>query len=149
MEYIYFKDKFELELAKLVVYLAQDQNADLHLLPMHTFHVGGDDRVFNRHLSKLITQHIPAINIPSISIAKSPVSPLEILQSMYHAKFNVCMRFHSVLFADTLGVPYIAIDYTSGGKIKAFLEERGKLNKLISLNDIVEGRWQERLINYI
>jgi polysaccharide pyruvyl transferase WcaK-like protein len=55
------------------------------------------------------------------------------------------MRFHSVLFAETLGVPYLAIDYTEGGKIKAFLEDKGKLNRLISLTDIAKGNWKDKI----
>ena len=61
---------------------------------------------------------------------------------MHHAEFNLCMRFHSVLFAETLGVPYLAIDYTNGGKIKAFLEAKNKLNRLISLQEIATGAWK-------
>jgi polysaccharide pyruvyl transferase WcaK-like protein len=67
---------------------------------------------------------------------------------MYHAEFNLCMRFHSVLFAETLGVPYLAVDYTNGGKIKAFLETKGKLDRLISLQEVAEGRWKTRLQSF-
>jgi polysaccharide pyruvyl transferase WcaK-like protein len=59
------------------------------------------------------------------------------------------MRFHSVLFAETLGVPYIAIDYTGGGKIKALLQERGKLDRLISLKDIASGNWEPQVTNVL
>ncbi|MCM1983487.1 polysaccharide pyruvyl transferase family protein [Lyngbya confervoides BDU141951] len=63
---------------------------------------------------------------------------------MHHARLNICMRFHSALFAETLGVPYIAIDYTGGGKIKAFLEGEDKLNQMVSLTEIVNGIWRNR-----
>ncbi|OUL29876.1 radical SAM protein [Nostoc sp. T09] len=134
------KQQFEAQLVEMVKFIAQLKGADIHLLPMHTFHIGGDDRVLNRRLAKNISDFEQNVNF-----ARGPVSPLEILQSMYHAEFNLCMRFHSVLFAETLGVPYLAIDYTGGGKIKAFLEERGKLNRLISLQDVASGHWQSRL----
>ena len=106
--------------------------------------------MLNRQLAKNIldVSNSKQIN-QSVSFAREPVSPFEIIQSMYHAEFNICMRFHSVLFAETLGVPYIAIDYTGGGKIKAFLEEREKLDRLISLKDIASGNWEPQVINVL
>lgn len=146
VEYNLVKHKFEAQLVQLVTFVAQANNAAIHLLPMHTFHVGGDDRVFNRYLAKSISPLLVEKGLQlEVSFARGPISPLEILQSMYHAEFNICMRFHSVLFAEALGVPYIAIDYTSGGKIKAFLETKGKLNRLISLQDIAAGQWKNKI----
>jgi len=149
-EFTSTKQNFEAQLVDLVTFIAQSQGADIHLLPMHTFHLGGDDRVLNRHLAKNILDLSNSKQInQSVSFAREPVSPLEIIQSMYHAEFNICMRFHSVLFAETLGVPYIAIDYTGGGKIKAFLEERGKLDHIISLKDIASGNWKYQVQNIL
>lgn len=140
------KQQLETQLVSLISMLSQSFAADIHLLPMHTFTMGGDDRVLNRRLSKqLLAQPEIQASQRAVQFARGPVSPLEILQSMYHAEFNLCMRFHSVLFAETLGVPYLAIDYTGGGKIKAFLQERGKLDRLISLQDIASGEWRVQL----
>lgn len=143
LEYESLNDRFESELSKLLVSIARQKNATLHLLPMHTFHIGGDDRIFNRRLAKLILAQNKENSKTTVSVANRPISSYEILQNMYHSDFNICMRFHSVLFAETLGVPYIAIDYTGGGKIKAFLEERGKLDRLISLEDVAERKWKD------
>ncbi|MBR8827031.1 MAG: polysaccharide pyruvyl transferase family protein [Gomphosphaeria aponina SAG 52.96 = DSM 107014] len=145
-EYILTKYRFEEQIAEFLLTLADNYSANIHLLPMHSFSVGGDDRIFNRklatNLSNLLTErHLKT----QVSFARETVSPQKILQSMYSSKFNICMRFHSVLFAETLGVPYIAIDYTNGGKIKAFLEEKGKLDRLISLADIANGFWKDKL----
>jgi MoaA/NifB/PqqE/SkfB family radical SAM enzyme/polysaccharide pyruvyl transferase WcaK-like protein len=145
-EYDLLKQGFEAQLAKLVAFAARIKDADIHLLPMHTFHIGGDDRVFNRRLANSITPMLIETQSKStLSVAREPISPLEILQSMAHAEFNICMRFHSVLFAETLGVPYVAIDYTGGGKIKAFLESKGQMKRLISLQDVATGQWQNKL----
>ena len=150
LEYSSVKREFEAELAQLVTFVAQAKNTDVHLLPMHTFYIGRDDRVFNRNLAKSISPLLVEKGLHSkISFARSPISPLEILQSMYHAEFNICMRFHSVLFAETLGVPYLAIDYTGGGKIKAFLKDKGKLYRLISLQDIAAGKWHSIVHNLL
>ncbi len=151
VEYYSIKQAFESQLVQMIAYIAQLQNTEkVDFLPMHTFSLGGDDRILNRRLAKDISVLFEDNNqVSKVSFARGPVSPLEILQSMYHAKFNICMRFHSVLFAETLGVPYLAIDYTGGGKIKAFLESKGKLNQLISLRDVAEGKWKTPLENLL
>jgi polysaccharide pyruvyl transferase WcaK-like protein len=78
-----------------------------------------------------------------------PMAPSEILESMSNSSFNICMRFHSVLFAENLGVPYVAIDYTMGGKIKAFLEGRNQLYRLISVKDVAHGSWSDKIDNIL
>jgi MoaA/NifB/PqqE/SkfB family radical SAM enzyme/polysaccharide pyruvyl transferase WcaK-like protein len=145
-EYILLKEKFETQLQKMIIFIAKNQKADIHLLPMHSFYIGGDDRIFNRRIAHSIDgQFTDFLESHQVSFTREPISPLEILGTMCYAKFNICMRFHSVLFAETLGVPYLAIDYTQGGKIKAFLEDKGKLNKLISLREIAEEKWISKL----
>ncbi|UBF27347.1 polysaccharide pyruvyl transferase family protein [Kovacikia minuta CCNUW1] len=147
-EFDELKQPFETQLADLVGTIATTKNLNIHLLPMHTFHVGGDDRVFNRRFAKALTHRVSEQSAGvHVAYAKGHISPAEILQSMYHAQLNICMRFHSVLFAETLGVPYLAIDYTGGGKIKAFLHHRNQLDRLISLQDVATGKWQERMVN--
>lgn len=150
LEYSTVKREFEAQLAELVTFVAQSKDVDIHLLPMHTFHIGGDDRVFNRRLANNISNFVEDTELKSlVCFAREPISPLEILQSMYHAEFNICMRFHSVIFAETLGVPYLAIDYTAGGKIKAFLHERGKIERLVSLHDVAAGKWKTHLVDLL
>lgn len=145
-EFETIRQEFEEQVSQLVLTIAQTKNLEIHLLSMHTFYVGGDDRVFNRRFAKAVS-NLAAVKQSEVSVdfARGPVSPLEILQSMYCAEFNLCMRFHSVLFAETLDVPYLAIDYTGGGKIRAFLESRGKLERLISLQDLAVGQWKDKL----
>jgi MoaA/NifB/PqqE/SkfB family radical SAM enzyme/polysaccharide pyruvyl transferase WcaK-like protein len=139
-QYLKVKEKFEDQLIKMLTFLSKKKEAKVNLLPMHCFNVGGDDRVFNRFLSRQILSQSDDVEV---NFTREPTSPLEILQTMYYSELNICMRFHSVLFAETLGVPFLAIDYTQGGKIKAFLEDRNKTNQLISLQDIASGNWQD------
>ena len=142
------KHQFEEQLSQLILRISSSQDLEIQLLPMHTFQVGGDDRVFARRFAKVINYHTSTQNSnTNVKFARGHISPLEILQTMQSAQFNVCMRFHSVLFAETLGVPYLAIDYTGGGKIKAFLESKGKLDRLISLQDVAEGKWENTVEN--
>lgn len=143
------KPVFEHQLARLVSQAASLCGAsEVGLFPMHTFQVGWDDRCFNRRFSRLMMDsatEASELSPFSLEVERMPVSPAEILQHMQQSTFNICMRFHSVLFAETLGVPYVAIDYTSGGKIAAFLGSRSKLDRLISLQEIASGHWETRL----
>lgn len=150
VEFNSIKKDFEAQVSQLVLTIAQEKGLGIHLLPMHTFHVGGDDRVFNRRFAKAISGlALKQQTEISVEFSRGPISPFEILQSMHRAEFNLCMRFHSVLFAETLGVPYLAIDYTNGGKIRAFLESEGKLDRLISLQDVASGKWKDRLADLL
>jgi len=77
---------------------------------MHHFPVGWDDRLFARQLARQIAN-------PRLTCDWEPRTPREILEAMAAADFCVCMRFHSCVFAAEVGVPFLAIDYTAGGKI--------------------------------
>ncbi len=149
-EYISQKNIFEKNLAEMIDFIAQEQMLNINLLPMHSFHVGGDDRIFNRNLSSILNalkNKDKANNLRlqvNINSAVSPISPAEVIANMMGAKMNLCMRFHSVLFAETLNVPYIAIDYTRGGKIEAFLRDKGKLSRMLTIEEIASGMWKHK-----
>ena len=72
--------------------------------------------------------------------------PGVLLAAMARSPFSIRMRFHSVLFADTLGVPFLAVDYTGGGKIRGFLDDRGREAARLDRDDLVAGRWRDRLV---
>jgi polysaccharide pyruvyl transferase WcaK-like protein len=57
---------------------------------------------------------------------------------MQQASYCLCMRFHSVLFAHTLGANFLAIDYTGGGKIKGFLSDHGALQRMVGLQELAQ-----------
>lgn len=98
----------------------------IELWAMHHFPVGKDDRVFAQQLLK-------SVESPRITCDWEPRTPTEILQAMAGAEFCVCMRFHSCVFASEVGVPFMAIDYTDGGKIKAYLEDTCQVPRLTGL----------------
>lgn len=103
-------------------------DAPIELGAMHYFPIGWDDRVLTRRIAKVIgaPDRVRALD--------APMSPQEILHAMAEARFNLCMRFHSVLFAQEIGAAYAAIDYTDGGKIAGFLGDRGLTHKMIPLS---------------
>jgi polysaccharide pyruvyl transferase WcaK-like protein len=98
----------------------------IRLHAMHHFPVGGDDRVYARRLARLIDR-------PACTVDETPRTPRETLDIMADAGFVVGMRFHSVVFADAIGAPLVAIDYTNGGKVADYLKERGLSDRLVSL----------------
>jgi polysaccharide pyruvyl transferase WcaK-like protein/glycosyltransferase involved in cell wall biosynthesis/MoaA/NifB/PqqE/SkfB family radical SAM enzyme len=101
----------------------------IELWAMHHFCVGGDDRVFAQ-------QVVRAIGDARLSFDWTPRTPREVLEAMAAADFCVCMRFHSCVFAAEVGVPFLAIDYTAGGKIQGFLEDVGSEKRLCRLADL-------------
>jgi len=113
--------------------------AELHLYPMHCFHVGGDDRRFNRALARRLARRF-GVNARVIS---SPATPLEILAAMRTAALAVCMRYHSVVFAEALGAPFLAIDYTCGGKVAGFLQDAGRTECMVDSAQLARGEWTE------
>jgi polysaccharide pyruvyl transferase WcaK-like protein len=88
----------------------------IELLAMHYFPIGNDDRLFARQIADRIGSE-------RITVPMRPLSPSEIAERMSLSVFCVAMRFHSVVFAHTLGAPFIAVDYTAGGKIAGFLRD--------------------------
>lgn len=136
-----FKIKFEDELGKMVIHLVEKMNIKPIFIPMHTFAIGMDDRDFARRFVKTYLTGYEN------ELRHKVYSPQDILSVMNRSKFNLCMRFHSVLFADTLGAPFIAIDYTGGGKIKSYLKDRQKDELNIDRVDLAEGRWREAVDN--
>jgi glycosyltransferase involved in cell wall biosynthesis/polysaccharide pyruvyl transferase WcaK-like protein/MoaA/NifB/PqqE/SkfB family radical SAM enzyme len=101
----------------------------IELWPMHYFPVGNDDRCFNKRISS-------DLNSSRIKVIGEPVSVEEIISSMASATFCVCMRFHSVFFASKVKVPFIAVDYTAGGKILGYLSDISQNNRIITLDAI-------------
>lgn len=119
-------------LAKLLRRLLQwHPEHRIELWAMHHFPVGYDDRLFARKLVREIAD-------PRLTCEWEPRTPREILEAMAGAEFCVCMRFHSCVFASEVGAPFLAIDYTAGGKIKGFLDDVRQEHRLVSLAQAAE-----------
>jgi len=124
----------ELLLRRLLAWYPEHR---IELWAMHHFPVGWDDRLFARQLVKQIAD-------PRLTAIWEPRTPKEILEAMAAAAFCVCMRFHSCVFATEVGVPFLAIDYTAGGKIKAFFDDHHQPDRVCTLTDL-PGLQQEQL----
>ncbi|MCX6150718.1 MAG: radical SAM protein [Ignavibacteriales bacterium] len=101
----------------------------IELWAMHYFPIGKDDREFAKRI-------VNVTNDERVTYIIQPQSPEEILIAMASADFCIAMRFHSVVFASTVGCNFVAIDYTAGGKIKGFLEDTNQTAKIIALNEL-------------
>lgn len=92
----------------------------IQLIPMHTFFIGGDDRVF---LERIKTE----INDPQVEVVHRPLSLCETMEQYYHAQMCVGMRFHSILLQTLLNGNNYIVDYThpQKGKIMGLIGEFG------------------------
>lgn len=107
------------KLYELVDFLASNfPEYTISLVPMHYFHIGNDDREF---LNKIRFE----LDKKNISVLNKPLSMADTLQVYSQAKFNIGMRFHSVLFQTMVSGKNFVIDYTepNKGKIAGFLND--------------------------
>ncbi len=103
--------------------------ARIELLAMHYFPIGNDDRLFARKIAAKIGNK-------RLIVPMEPLSPRELIERMACSAFCIAMRFHSVVFAHTIGAPFIAIDYTAGGKIAGFLSDMGEEKRCFDFQKI-------------
>lgn len=134
-EFDLLKIKFEKQLSGFLKEKALELGVDeIRLEHMHNFECGNDDRDFSR---RFIREYFSDFSIP-ISYNKRLSTVESIVESMQQSSFNVCMRFHSVVFAHTLETRFCAIDYTRGGKIFNYLQDNNCSENLVSILDIIK-----------
>lgn len=124
------KNEFEFKLSEVIKRLARELNVTPNFYPMHTFVVGNDDRDFFRRYTKTFFKD------QEFNMYEKNASVNGVIESMKSARYNLCMRFHSVLFAHTLGANFFAIDYTNGGKIAGYLQDEEASSHMMSLQEI-------------
>ncbi len=132
-EFMKFKSRFEDALAVNIRHTARQYGLVPHFYAMHNFCVSNDDRDFNLYFSLKYCSDIKH------HVEKGLATVTSACEAMQRSRLNLCMRFHSVLFADTLGTRYVAVDYTNGGKIFHYLNERGLSNRLLTLGEFCAG----------
>ncbi|MUG73946.1 polysaccharide pyruvyl transferase family protein [Paenibacillus validus] len=131
-QFLSFREKFEQGLAKNIIYLCQQTGMVPHFYAMHNFIIGNDDRDFNYNF---VEKYFNGTEV----YIENKLSTIEtIVESMKGSQLNLCMRFHSVVFANTLNTNFLAIDYTSGGKINSYLMERNKINRMTVMSNIIQ-----------
>lgn len=115
----YLKNSF----ISLLNNLLQVTDLPIHLIPMHTFYVGGDDRYTMNELAQ-------EIKSDKIFVQNKPLSLEETISVYYNAQFCIGMRFHAVLLQTILNGKNYILDYTepSKGKTIKFLEQFNLVN---------------------
>lgn len=133
-DFLKTKHDFELGVVAFVKQKAIEMQADEILFDhMHNFVIGIDDRDYSRHLIK---NYFKDFQIP-VTYNKKLSTIDSVCENMKQSAFNICMRFHSVVFAHTLKTNFMALDYTNGGKIKSFLNDNNCMDKLNSIDDLI------------
>lgn len=104
----------------LLADLASNESNNLHLVPMHTFRVGGDDRYLLNELAN-------AVNMPNIHVQNKPLTLEETMNVYYNSKYCIGMRFHAILLQTVLNGKNYVFDYTDAknGKIINILNQFG------------------------
>lgn len=118
---------------KLLTDLASNESNYLHLVPMHTFRVGGDDRYLLNELAN-------SVNMPNIYVQNKPLSLEETMSVYYHSQYCIGMRFHAILLQTVLNGKNYIFDYTDAknGKIINIINQFGAY-------DVYESRYYSLL----
>lgn len=133
-DFVLLKNSFEQGLADYIYFKAKELCVDeIRFEHMHNFVIGNDDRDFSRYFIKNYFRDSEI----QISYNQKLSTVENIVESMQQSEHNICMRFHSVLFAETLATNFTAIDYTSGGKIYNYLFDCDKLNSLVTVKELI------------
>jgi polysaccharide pyruvyl transferase WcaK-like protein len=111
--------KFEEQMIRVIEQF-MTQGYRVVLMPMHNYFVGDDDREYYLNIVRKLR------NGEKIKIISHDYTPEESINYFRHAKYAICMRFHSVVFSVSCNTPCIAIDYHYGkGKVSGFMETMG------------------------
>jgi len=104
-----------------LVQIISEQVTNLTLMPMHSFSVGGDDRIIQNRISQ-------DLNNPKINVIQKPLNLKEAYDLIFESEGCIGMRYHSILFQTFLNGNNYIIDYTNPqtGKISSFVKEIDK-----------------------
>jgi len=108
---------------------AEQSKQTIFFVPMHTFSVGFDDRVYLDSIAK-------KINSPFIEVISTPPSLQGTMDLFYNAELCFGMRFHAILFQTILNGNNFIFDYThpQTGKIISLMKQ-------LNMEDFYQGRY--------
>jgi polysaccharide pyruvyl transferase WcaK-like protein len=123
------KARYETELVEMLRELGRLEPS-LEIVPfcMHKYLVGGDDREFYRRLLKGFPQILARLD-------NRHRPPAEDLRFFASSRAVLAMRFHSVVFSLATNTPFLAVDYTMGGKIAGLLGDVGARDLMRKIAD--------------
>lgn len=96
-------------------------STEILLTPMHYFHIGDDDRYFLNEIKFKLDKD-------NLRVQNEPLSLEETVSVYSNAKFNIGMRFHSVVLQTISSGKNFILDYTQPkkGKISGFIGDIDK-----------------------
>lgn len=129
------KAQFLEETGKTVTGLLRDTGVRVRFFPMNTFVIGQDDREYYHALQEVLPDD------PGIEYLREDFTLHEAAAQFLGVDAAVAMRFHSVVFATTLEVPTLAVDYDMlGGKIRGFMERLCLMDRHIPIAEATAAR---------
>jgi polysaccharide pyruvyl transferase WcaK-like protein len=92
----------------------------IHLVPMHYFFIGGDDRIILNKIAHIISSD-------KVTVVQKPMSLKQTMDEFYNAAYCIGMRFHSIVLQTALNGKNYIVDYTdpSNGKIIGMMKKLG------------------------
>jgi polysaccharide pyruvyl transferase WcaK-like protein/sulfatase maturation enzyme AslB (radical SAM superfamily) len=110
------------------------------LIPMNTFHIGGDDRMALFKIAKGIE------NQDSVELLSGFYSPLDTLEAFAKCDFFIGMRFHSSVFSNALSIPTVGVEYVlPKGKVTNLFNTLELQENLINIDDLSYPLLSEKL----
>lgn len=108
----------ESSFSKMLNDISDKVSLPVYLIPMHTFVIGGDDRV-------ILTKIANKVNRDNVMVLQNPLNLRDTMEKYYDAYFCVGMRFHSIVLQTVLNGKNYILDYTEPqkGKIYGMLDE--------------------------
>lgn len=134
------QDRFINEMKNLIINSSDHGFENTELFCMNKFSIGDDDRFFYAKLLDLDGKEKADI---SLDITHPPVE--DYIKRFYNSEKAICMRYHSVCLALATETPFVAIDYTNGGKTKNLLSDLGLLELCVPLEEANEQTITEKL----
>lgn len=108
---------FSVEECRRILNCVCDKYDEVYLVPMHTFCIGGDDRLF-------LTKVIWGQNYPNVTVCHRPMNLYELYRTYSDATACIGMRYHSVVMQTILNGNNFIVEYTDpvSGKISGFID---------------------------
>ncbi len=105
---------------------------NVDLLHMNAPHIGGDDRMFNR----IVTREKVA-KTESLHLVREYLPLNELIKIIDSSDAAIAMRYHGHIFCLVLGVPFISVDYTGkAGKVQSLIQRSGMEDYSLNWTDL-------------
>lgn len=113
--------------------ISKTYSTNIHLVPMHTFWLGDDDRFMLNRICRKVA-------LPNVFVYNKPLSLEQTMNVFSNARCCYGMRFHAVLLQTILNGRNVVLDYTD--------PQKGKIANLLNQFDLMES-YKERYVSLV